>query len=155
MLKVSSVLAIVAGIVFVVGGLWGICFTYKNVARENIITPEDASIPNKAVRGPMTLKSQGDIIRFHTLNTTGGKTYAEMPRQIVKLDSAGKPILDAEGKEVMVPNDARNMWVTATTLTTALNLGIVTYVFSGFMVFLGLISIWTGSIFCILSKKYE
>src|SRR3989344_4451699 len=147
MLKVSSVFAMVAGILLICGGIWGIYFTYKNVARENIITPEDASIPNKAVRGPMTLKSQGDVIRFHTLETTGGKTYAEMPRQVAKLDANGKVILDGNGKEVMVANDARNMWITATTLTTALNLGIVTYVFSGLIIFLGLISIWTGSIF--------
>ena len=103
----------------------------------------------------MTLKSQGDIIRFHTLNTTKGKTYSEMPRQIPKLDADGKVVLDSEGKEVMVANDPRNMWITATTLTTALNLGIVTYVFSGLIILLGLISIWTGMIFSLLSKRSQ
>src|SRR3989344_1212513 len=147
LLTVSSVLAIVAGIIMVVGGVWGISFTYKNVAQENITTPSDASIPGVPVRGPLTLKSQADIIRFHTLKTTEGKTYSEMPRQIAKLDPEGKPVLDENGKAVMVPNTARDMWVTATTLTTALNLGIVTYAFSGLILLMGLISIWTGITF--------
>jgi len=144
---ISSVLAIVAGIVMAVGGIWGIVFTYNNVARENITTPSDASIPNVPVRGPLTLKAQADIIRVHTLKTTSGKTYSEMPSKIPKLDQNNNPVLDEKGVAVMITNDARNIWVTATTLTTALNLGIITYVFSGLVFILGLISIWTGIIF--------
>ncbi len=153
LLKVSSVLAIVAGAVMVIGGIWGIVFTYNNVARENIKTSEGSSIPGVDVRGPLTLKAQADIIRVHTLKATGGKTYAEMPQQIPKLDESGNPVLDKDGKPVTVPNDARNMWVTATTLTTALNLGIITYAFSSIVLLFGLISIWTGIIFYILGKK--
>lgn len=129
----------------VVGGAWGIVFTYKNVAREKIVTGADASIPNTPVRGPLTLMSQADIIREHTLKTTDGKVYAEMPRQIEKIDE--------NGKSAMVANTARDMWVTATTLTTTLQLGIVTYMFSGLILIIGLISIWTGIVFNRLSKK--
>lgn len=153
LLKVSSVLAIVVGIILVAGALWGICFTYQNIARENIVTTPDSAIPDKPVRGPFTLKAQADVIRKHTLGMTGGKTYAEMPRQIEKLDAAGQPILDADGKPVMVANTARDIWITATTLTTALNLGIITYAFSGLILLFGLISIWTGVIFCFMSKR--
>lgn len=142
-----------AGVVLVAGGIWAMCFTYTNVSRENITTPDDASMPGKLVRGPFTLKSQADIIRKHTLKSTGGKTYAEMPRQIEKLDAAGNPILGEDGKPIMVPNTARDMWVTATSLMTALNLGIVTYAFSGFIILFGLISFWTGIIFYLWSKK--
>ena len=151
---VSSVVALAAGVTMIFGGLWGIIFTYKNVAQENIITPDDARIPNVPVRGPLTLKTQADIIRTHTLKITGGKTYAEMPRQIEKLDSSGASVLDENNKPVMVPNTTRDMWVTATTLTTALNLGIITYAFSGLIVLFGLISVLTGVISYILSKKY-
>lgn len=132
LLKTSATLAIVAGLLLVVGGAWGICFTYKNIIRERIITPPDASIPEQLVRGPFTLKAQADIIREHTLKSTNGKTYAEMA----------------------IEDPTRNIWITAMTLITALNLGIITYAFSGMVLFFGLVSIWTGITFYILSKKY-
>lgn len=132
LLIISSSLAIIVGMILVLGGLWAVMFTYQNISQEKIVTPEDASISNTPVRGPLTLKSQADIIREHTLKTTGGKTYAEMSRQ----------------------DENRNLWVTATTLTTALNLGIITYLFSGLIILFGAISIWTGMVFAALSKKY-
>ncbi len=136
----------------ILGGTWGIVFTYKNVAREQITTPADASIPNAPVRGPLTLKAQADIIRHHVLETTGGKTYSQMPQKVQKVDEKGDPVLDENAQPVMVSNDARNIWVTATALITALNLGIITYVFSGLIVFLGFVSIWTGIAFRALRK---
>lgn len=150
----TSLVAIVFGIVLTIGGAWGVTFIYTNVARENITTPDDASIPGVPVRGPFTLKAQADIIRTHTLKTTEGKTFAEMPRQIPKIDENGAPVLDESGKPVMVANAARDMWITATTLTTALNLGILSYTLSGFMLLFGVVSIWTGIIFYALSRKY-
>ena len=153
LLMISSVFAIVAGVILVVGGVWGITFTYKNIAQEKIETPDDAKIPKASVRGPMTLMAQSDIIREHTLKTTGGKTYAEMPRQIAKVDAEGKPVLDDKGAPVMGPNTARDMWITATSLTTALHLAVFSYVFSGLVILFGLISFWTGIVFCKLSTK--
>jgi len=153
LLVTSSVLAILAGIVLVAGGIWGIYFTYKNVANEKIVTPQDSAIPEKPVRGVLTLKAQADIIREHTLRMTGGKTFSEMPRQIPKLDDSGKPLLDAEGNPVMVANTARDIWITATTLITALHLGVLTYIFSGMVLLFGFISIWTGIVFYALSRE--
>lgn len=154
LLRVSGWLAVVAGVVLVAGGIWAICFTYTNVSQEKIVTPDDASIPGVPVAGPFTLKAQADIIREHTLKITGGKMYAEMPRQIPKLDQEGNPVVGADGKPVMVANTARDIWITATTLITALHLGIITYAFSGFIVLFGLVSIWTGATFFALSKRY-
>ena len=151
---VSSLLAIIAGIVLVGGGIWSLTFTYKNVTRENITTPDDASIPSVPVHGPFTLKAQADIIRVHTLRMTGGKTFSEMPRQIPKLDAEGKPIVGEDGKPAMTANTARDIWITATTLITALNLGIIAYAFAGLTLLLGLFSILTGVIFYALSRKY-
>jgi len=153
MLKLSSFFAIIAGLVLILGGIWGICFTYKNIEREKIVTPEDATIPNAQVRDPFTLKSQVDIIRTHALKMTGGKTYSEMPRQIESVDEKGEVILDEKGAPVMVPNKARDTWITVTALTTALNLGILTYAFSAFTILMGSISVWTGIVFFALSKK--
>lgn len=153
LLVISSVLAILAGLILVAGGVWGIYFTYKNVASEKIVTPQDASIPEKPVLGVFTLKAQADIIREHTLKMTGGKTFGEMPRQIPKVDEKGNPVLDAEGKPIMTANTARDIWITATTLITALHLGIFAYVFSGMVLLFGLVSIWTGIVFYTLSRE--
>ncbi|MDP2696399.1 MAG: hypothetical protein Q8O87_04115 [bacterium] len=153
LLKFCSVLTITIGVVSIIGGIWGISFTYKNIAQENIVTPTDASIPEKPVRGPFTLKTQADIIREHTLKMTGGKTFAEMPRQIEKLDQNNQPVLDANGKPVMVENTARNIWITATTLTTALNLGILSYAFCVLILAFGCIVIWIGIAFRALSQS--
>ncbi len=154
LLGISSALAIVVGLVMIVAGSWAAVYTYQNVTREKIVTPSDASIPNAAVSDPLTLKAQADIIRKHTLETTGDKTYAEMPQQVAKVDASGSAILDKAGKPVMISNAARNIWVTATTLTTALNLGIMAYMLSGFAVLFGVILVWTGIVFGALSKKY-
>ena len=154
LLIISSVLAICVGVILVLGGAGGIMFTYQNVAREKIVTTEDASIPNKPVRDPMTLKAQADVIRKHVLETTKGKTYAEMPREVAQVDATGSAVLDNDGKPVMIPNAARNIWITAMTLTTALNLGIIAYLIAGLTILFGLSSIWVGIVFSALSKKY-
>lgn len=154
LLNFSSGIAIAIGIILISGGIWGITFTYTNIAQENIVTPSDASIPEKPVRGPLTLRSQAEIIRTHTLKATGNKTFAEMPRQIPKVDESGQPVVDVDGNPVMEPNTARDIWITATTLTTALNLGLLTYVFSGLVILFGLISVWTGIVFRALGKQH-
>jgi hypothetical protein len=149
----SLFLMIIVGFLFIVGGLLGIGFTYTNVTRENIITPDDSSIPGALVRGPLTLKAQADIIRVHTLRMTEGKIFSEMPRQIPKLDVEGKPILDKNNKPVTTANIARDIWITATTLTTALNLSILAYAFFTFLLLLGLFFVWIGVIFYIFLSK--
>jgi hypothetical protein len=131
LLKMSAVLAVGVGLILVGGGGWALMFTYQNVAQEKIVTPEDASIPNAPVRGPLTLKSQAEVIYEHTLKAMDGKTYAEVAR-----------------------GEDRSMWITATALMTALNLGVITYLFAGLIILFGLISIWTGVIWAALSRKY-
>jgi len=131
LLRISSLLAISVGIIMVFGGFWATLFTYNNVAQENIVTLDDASIPNTPVRGPFTLKSQADVIRTHVLKKTNGKTYAEMSRE----------------------DENRSVWITATTLTTALHLGVITYLFSGLIMLFGFVSIWTGIVFGAMRKK--
>ena len=76
-----------------------------------------------------------------------------MPRQISKLDDKGNSVLDEKGNPIMVENTARDIWITATTLITALHLGILAYIFSGMILLLGFISIWTGIVFYALSRE--
>lgn len=131
MLRTSAILSGIIGIILIVTSLGAISFTYTSIARENIVTPADARMPGKHVRGPITLKAQADIIRVHVLKMTDGKTYAEMPRE----------------------DKQRDLWITATTLTTALNLGILTYGLSALTLLLGCMCVWMAFVFYALSKK--
>lgn len=144
LLSISSWIVMIIGVVSVCAGAWGIWFTYQNVVREKIVTPTDALIPEQPVRGPLTLKAQTEIIREHTLKTTGGKTFAEMPRQIEKISE--------DGKSTMVPNAARDIWITATTLTTALNLAILAYAFSGLLIVFGGLFFGVGLLLFTINK---
>jgi hypothetical protein len=126
----------VAGL-FVIGGFTGLCFTYRSVARERIVTPADASLPERPVRGPFTLKAQADTIRKHTLAATGGQTFAEMPREIQKKNPDGTLAVDAKNAPVMEKNAVRDMWVTATTLTSALYMALLAYAFFAGLMLVG------------------
>ena len=48
------------------------------VVSENIITSEDASIPNVLVDDVATAKAESDVIEVHYLEITGGQTYADL-----------------------------------------------------------------------------
>lgn len=141
------------GAILVILGVGGLFFTYNSVAREKIVTPIDAAIPQKPVRGPFTLKTQADIIRVHVLGMAGDKTYAEMPREIQKISPDGKPALNPDGSAIMMPNTTRDKWVTATTLITALHLALLAYAFFAVSLLLGLTSLGIGIVFWMLRRK--
>lgn len=138
--------AIVVGFFSAIGGVFGIVYTYQQAAVENITTPDDARIAEKPVRGPLTMWAQADIINHHQLERTQGLRYAEMPRQVPILDEAGNPVLNEAGEAMMGPNQARLSWVTATTLTSVLSLGIISYAFSAFAFVVGLVMLGMGLI---------
>jgi hypothetical protein len=51
------------------------------LAAENIVTPDDASIPGVPVDSAATALSQAQIIQDHTLEATEGRTWADMDRE--------------------------------------------------------------------------
>ena len=87
-LRVAFALTIVASLGFAGAGSYAMVRGFDarsqvraELAAENIVTPEDAAIPNAPVVSAETAKAQADIIRVHMLEATGGKTYAEMDRE--------------------------------------------------------------------------
>ncbi len=58
------------------------------ILRENITTSQDASIPNVPVDDAATARAQADVIEKHVSELTGGKTYAELPR-----DDPNRPVV--------------------------------------------------------------
>jgi hypothetical protein len=122
LLTIVAILAFVVGGFSILGGLGGAVFTYQQAAAENVTTPGDAAIAEAPVRGPLTMWAQADIITQHQLDTTDGQRFSEMDRE----------------------NPVRDSWFNATTLTTALSLGIISYAFSAFAIAMGAMTILIG-----------
>jgi uncharacterized membrane protein YidH (DUF202 family) len=90
------------------------------------------------------------VIRTHVLEDTGGLTYAQMGRFVSAEDPddpAGTSdeeaaLKDEEGQPV--PNSARNTWITATALTTALNTAFMAERLAIFSLVVGIALLLTG-----------
>jgi len=136
-LTIAALLAVVVGAGSLLGGLAGAVYTYQQAAVQDITTPDDAALAEVAVRGPLSMWAQSDIITHHQLDRTEGLYYSQMERMVPAVDEAGAPVLDEAGEQVMVPNEARASWMDATTLTTSLGLGILAYAVSAFAVVIG------------------
>lgn len=80
--KLIAILLYVAGALLLVGGA-GTWYTVSNqLAAENIIVSDDASCQQgQDVNGPLEAYCMAEIINTHALESTGGKTYAELDRE--------------------------------------------------------------------------
>lgn len=78
MRKLASVGAIVLGIMLVLGGAATAYVVSDTLAKQEITTPDDACLPGRLVRGPFTAYCQAKVIEAHTLDATGGLTYAQL-----------------------------------------------------------------------------
>lgn len=152
-LLVAGILAMAVGIGAMAGGVFGAWFTWDQAVAQDVVTPDDAVIPETPVRGPFTMWAQADIITHHQLEGTDGLYYAQMDRMVPAVDENGEAVLDENGEAVMVPNEARASWLNATTLTTALSLGIVSYALAAFAFVTGLTLVAVGFVFLHIRKK--
>ena len=126
---VAAAALVVAGIVFVVMGFTSASQVRAGLAQEHItLTPDAAQLvkgakPGAQVDSATTAWQMQNVIRHHSLEATGGLVYADMGHY---LTSAGKPTNDASKAAIdpkthqPVENQARNIWVTATTWRTSL-----------------------------------
>ena len=80
--KVVGILVLIAGIVMIIGGGLTWATVSSQLRAENIVVAEDAAMyAGKQVAGPLTAYAQAEIINKHALESTGGKTYAELDRE--------------------------------------------------------------------------
>jgi hypothetical protein len=152
---VAGAILIVFGVVAIAMGVNGRSTVHSSLKAEQVVGSSDMtpsaikaeaaqaglkniSIPSKSVAGkPITsgdrARTFAQYMRIHTLEATGGFTYAQMGR-FTALASAPKSQLAVGGgtdnpkyavtdpkTTQPVANGARNLWVTETALTTALN----------------------------------
>ena len=123
---VVGIMFALAGVVAAGAGFYINSFVTNELAAQNIVTPEDASIPNVPVTSIATALSMADIIQHHAADSGKGLTYAQMGRFAVEsgdpkgTNNADEALKDANGKPVA--NQARNTQLTAASLVTALSL---------------------------------
>jgi hypothetical protein len=123
---VASVILIAFGIGSMFTGLNGRSEVRDTLKAERIVgTPDmNKQIANKPVDSGAKAKLFAEGIRKHTLEATNGQVYSQMGRY---LTASGKPTNDEKAAAISkdtgkpVENAARNIWVTETALSTALN----------------------------------
>ena len=81
MRKAASVTSIVLGILMIIGAIATWFVVADTLADQNIVTSEDACLPGRQVADPFTAYCQAKVIEKHTLEATGGLTYAELDRE--------------------------------------------------------------------------
>ena len=150
---------ILFGIVAIFMGVSGFNTTREAIKDEGIVfgSADDPAVAQHAEQWAGEQVTTGDqarafakIIREHALESTGGLTYAEMGRFISAEDPddpAGTSdeeaaLKDEEGNPVS--NSARSTWVTATALTTALNVSYMAERLAVFGMVVGVALLLTG-----------
>jgi hypothetical protein len=143
----ASAILIAFGIGAVVVGINGRDRVQSDLAREQIVGTPDSTIPGQLVDSGSEAQAFANVMRKHTLEATGGQTYAQMGRF---LDDNGKPTSD-ESKAAKDPktgqpveNGLRNMWVNETALTTALNTAYFAESVATFAIVMGIALLLTG-----------
>jgi hypothetical protein len=112
------------------------------------------SVANQSINTGDKAKCFASYMRIHTLEATGGLTYAQMGRF---LDKNGKQTNDQTAAAVdpktqrPVENLARNIWVTETALTTALNTSFFAERVALFSIVMGIALLFTGIGFLVLA----
>lgn len=93
MRTVAAITAIIVGIIMAVAGVITWVVVSTTLEDQKITVSDDAGCAaGDGVNGPISAYCQADIINQHTLDITGGKTYAELdredPNRAVAMDSA-------------------------------------------------------------------
>ena len=82
MRKFASVIAIVVGIIMAIAGVVTWVVVSNTLSDQKITVADDANCAaGDDVNGPVSAYCQADIIDQHTLDITGGLTYAELDRE--------------------------------------------------------------------------
>ena len=172
----AAVVLIAFGIGSIVIGMNGRDTVQSNLADEQIVgTPDmtpsaiaaeakaaglkNVSLPTKAVAGKTSdtgaeARTFAQYMRIHALEATGGQVYSQMGRYLTK---AGKPTDDQKAAAVdpktgkPVENGARNIWVSETALSNALNTSYFAENVAVFAIVMGVALLLTGIGFLVLS----
>jgi hypothetical protein len=124
----------------------------KTLANASVDWPT-CDVAGKAIDSGARAKCFASYMRIHTLEATGGQTYAQMPRYATA-DGKGTndPAAAQKGANGQpLDNAARNIWVTETALTTALNTSYLAEQIAVFGIVVGVALLLSGIGFGILA----
>jgi len=154
----SGILILLGAGTIVVGAL-GLSEVRDTIAQEDITATPDAREqgadldPGQVVDTGAEAKEFAKIIRAHVLEITGGRTYAEMGRFLTpsgeETNDEAEAATDEQGNPVQ--NSVRDLWVTATSLTTALNTAFLAERIALFSIVMGVALLLTGVGFLVLT----
>jgi hypothetical protein len=121
------------------------------------VTLPTCSVADQKINTGGQAKCFASYIRIHALEATGGRTYSQMGQY---LTASGKETSDKAAAAVdpktqkPVPNAARNIWVTATALTTALNTSYFAESVALFAIVMGIALLLIGIGLVVLSVQW-
>jgi hypothetical protein len=153
----ASIVLIAFGLGSIGVGIAGVNEVRDKLAQENIVGTDDSSIPGQKVDTGSEAKAFASVMRKHALESTDGLTYAEMGRYQSAAkpdDPAGTSDEEAAAKDASgnpVSNGARDIWVTETALSTALNVAFFAERVVFFSIAMGIMLLLTGIGFLVLT----
>jgi hypothetical protein len=157
---IAGVVLVAFGIVAIVMGVNGRSEVRNALAAQQITaTPDAAEItggklqPGQAITNGAEAKQFALVMEHHTLEATEGKRYAEMGRFLTPngTDTSDETLAAKDENGRPVENGLRNMWVTETALTTALNMSFMAEQLSLFGIVVGIALLLTGIGFFVLA----
>jgi hypothetical protein len=151
--RAFAIALVLVGVGFIVGGTYTVVrgFEAKSQVRaellkQNITTPEDASIPNALVDDAATAHSMAQIIGVHAEEATGGRSYAELGRFLTPdggdTNDEAAALKDENGNPVA--NPVRNVAFQASALQTSLHTSHMAFNIADLVVGIGVMTLVLG-----------
>jgi hypothetical protein len=114
----------------------------------------DCDVAGKPIDSGERARCFAEYLRIHALESTGGKVYAEMGR-FLKEDGTDTSNAEEAAKNPEtgrpVENGMRNLWITATSLSTALNTSYLAEQIALFGIVVGIALLLSGLGFMVLA----
>jgi hypothetical protein len=118
------------------------------------VTLPTCDVAGKAITSGSEAKCFASYMRIHALEATGGKTYAQMPQYATAdgkgTDVAAQAIKDPKTGQPQ-SNAARQVWISETALTTALNTSFFASSVGLFAIVVGIALLLSGIGFIVLA----
>jgi hypothetical protein len=156
----ASVILVAFGAGAIVVGVNGYNDVRDEIAAQKIVAGDDAAEltngrlqPGDEITTGAEARAFADIMEHHTLDATEGQRYAEMGRFLTPegKDTSDDALAAKTPDGRPVENGLRNMWVTETALTTALNTAFFAERVALFSIVMGIALLLTGVGFFVLT----